>query len=421
MNRRAPFVALLSAYTVSVAGTSMSAIAIPWLVLTTTGSAAKTGLVGFATMAPYVVAQVLAGPVVDRLGLRRCFIAGNLFAAVATGAIPLMYALGTLTLPVLLMLAALTGTARGCADCANSPLVPVTAEAGGFALERAAGLISGANRTALLVGAPLAGVLVAFAGSPVVVAIDAATFAVAAAIGALWVRVSAAPPQRPDPDSGPALRRYVRDLAAGLGFLRTDRLLLGIITMVAVTNLLDQGLSEVMLPVWVRHQFGTAGALGLIAGLGGLGSVLGNLAGAWIGPRISRRSLYTVGYVVGGAPRFVVLAATGLLAPVLAVTLVSEVFAGSLNPVISATAYERIPEHLRARVLGAIRSSAWVGIPFGALFGGYAVEALGLRGALLAFGAAYLLTTLAPTVFPAWRQLRRPEPVPSPEPAQVPT
>jgi predicted MFS family arabinose efflux permease len=308
------------------------------------------------------------------------------------------------------MLAALTGAARGSADCANSPLVPVAAEAAGFPMERAAGLVSGANRTALLVGAPLAGVLVAFAGSPAVVAIDAGTFAVAAAIGALWVRVPAGP--EPAVEPGPLLRRYGRDLGAGLGFLRTDRLLLGIITMVAVTNLLDQGLSEVMLPVWVRHEVGSAGALGLIAGIGGLGSVLGNLVGAWIGPRIGRRMLYTVGYLLGGAPRFLVLAATGLLAPVLAVTAVSEAFAGSLNPVIGATAYERIPEALRARVLGAVRASAWVGIPFGALFGGYAVEALGLRGALLAFGLVYLLTTLAPMVFPAWRQLRRPEPVP---------
>jgi MFS family permease len=423
VNRRAPFAALLTAYGVSVAGTAMSAIAIPWLVLTTTGSAAKTGLVGFATMAPYVVAQVLAGPVVDRIGLRRSFVWGNLVAALATGAIPLMYALGGLSLPVLLTLAALTGTVRGAADCANSPLVPATAEVGGFALERASGLLSGANRTALLLGAPLAGVLVAIAGSPVVVAIDAATFAVAAAIGALWVRVPNAPPAPTDPSPGPAgrlaLRRYGRDLVAGLGFLRSDRLLLGIITMVAVTNLLDQGLSEVMLPVWVRHEIGSASALGVIGGIGGLGAVLGNLAGAWIGPRISRRMLYTVGYMVGGAPRFLILTVTGLLSPVLAVYLVAEVFAGSLNPVIGATTYERIPDELRARVLGAIRASAWVGVPFGALLGGYAVEALSLHGALLAFGVAYLLTTLAPTVFPTWRQLRRPDPAPAPEPDPV--
>jgi MFS family permease len=411
MNRRAPFTALLTAYVISLAGTQISAIAIPWLVLTTTGSAAKTGLVGFATMTPYVAAQALGGPLVDRVGLRRAFVWGNLAAGVMVGLIPLAYALGGLSLPVLLALAAAAGTVRGAADCANSPLVPATAEAGGIALERAAGLTSGANRTAILVGAPLAGVLVTVAGPPLAVAVDAATFAVAAVIAAVWVRVTLTPASRSP------LRGYGRDLAAGLRFIRGDRLLLGIITMVAVTNLLDQGLSEVMLPVWVRDKIGTASALGIIGGIAGVGALLGNLIGAWIGPRLSRRALYTTGFLLGGAPRFLVLALTGLLPPVLTVHLVSEVFAGSLNAVIGATSYERIPTELRARVLGTVRASAWVGIPFGALFAGYTVEALGLRAALLGFGIAYLLTTLAPVVFPSWRQMRRPEAAPAPETA----
>src|SRR5258705_13846524 len=100
----------------------MSAIAIPWLVLTTTGSAAKTGLVGFATMAPYVAAQALAGPLVDRAGLRRSFVWGNLVAAAVVGAIPVMYAAGRLALPVLLALVAVAGLVRGAADCANNAL-----------------------------------------------------------------------------------------------------------------------------------------------------------------------------------------------------------------------------------------------------------------------------------------------------------
>jgi hypothetical protein len=44
----------------------MSAIGVPWLVLTTSGSAAKTGVVAFAQMGAYVLTQFLAGPIVDR-------------------------------------------------------------------------------------------------------------------------------------------------------------------------------------------------------------------------------------------------------------------------------------------------------------------------------------------------------------------
>ncbi len=330
-------------------------------------------------------------------------------AAIAVGAIPAIYVTGALTLPVLLIVVAVAGMIRGAADCANLALVPATAEVGNIALERAAGLNAGANRTALLLGAPLAGVLVTIAGSPVVVAIDAATFAAAAAIAAIWVRVPAPAPATASAE--PALRRYGRDLAAGLRFIRGDRLLLGIITMVGMTNLLDQGLAEVMLPVWVRDEIGSASALGIIVGIAGAGSVLGNLLGAWLGPRLPRRAVYSVGFLLAGAPPFIALALASTLFPVIVVFLIAEIFSGSLNPVIGATSYERIPEHLRARVLGAVRASAWIGIPFGALFGGYATEALGIRAALLTFGGAYLLTTLAPFVFPAWRQMQRPNPV----------
>src|SRR6202051_4256972 len=63
-----PFAGLLSAAFISVFGTAMSALAIPWLVLSQTGSPGKTGLVSFAELVPYVALQALGGPVVDRVG-----------------------------------------------------------------------------------------------------------------------------------------------------------------------------------------------------------------------------------------------------------------------------------------------------------------------------------------------------------------
>lgn len=406
MRRRAPFVALISASVVSVAGTSMSAVAVPWLVLTTTGSAAQTGVVVFAQLLPYVVAQLLAGPVVDRFGLRRSFVGGNAAAAVAIAVIPVCYALDILTLPVLIGLVVVVGVCRGVADCANGPLVPTTAEVGGIAMERAASLNSGANRLALLLGAPLAGVLVTLFGSPAVVAIDAGTFAVAAIIAAIWVRIPEA-----STAEGLGLRRYVRDLGKGLRFVRGDRLLLGFITMVAATNLLDQGLAEVMVPVWARDEVGSATAVGVISGVGGGGAVLGSLLGAWTAPKLPRRVTFAVSYVLSGAPRFAVLALSDSLVLNLAIWFVAEVFSGTLNPVMGAVAYERIPLGFRARVLGLLRSTAWLGLPLGALAGGYLTEAWGLHMTLWVFGGAYLVITLAPFVFPAWRALdHRPPP-----------
>jgi hypothetical protein len=64
-------------------------------------------------------------------------------------------------------------------------------------------------------------------------------------------------------------------------------------------------------------------------------------------------------------------------------------------------------------VLGALGATAWAGIPFGGLVGGALVDQLGLQGALAAAGVVYLLTTLAPFVFPVWREMDRRPAAPS--------
>jgi len=89
MSRRAGLIALFSADVISVLGNRVSMVAIPWLVLQTTGSAAKMGLIAGAEMLPYVVSGVLAAPFADRFGLRRTSIltdVGSTFAMVAIAA-----------------------------------------------------------------------------------------------------------------------------------------------------------------------------------------------------------------------------------------------------------------------------------------------------------------------------------------------
>lgn len=403
--RRAPMYGLVGGYLVSGLGTAMSAIAIPWLVLITTGSAASTGLIGFAQMAPYVSMQAAGGPLADHFGLRRTCLVGNTAAALAMGAIPVLHHGGGLSLGVLAALVAVAGAVRGIADAATTPLVPVTAALGDVAIERAAGLYSAANRIAMLVGMPLAGVLIAVTSAPTVVLLDALSFALGVAAIAIFVPVTAAPESKPAQPLTP--RAYAAQLAEGVRFLRADRLLLGIIALVAVSNLLDEALASVLLPVWVHDRVHRVAALGLIGGVLGGGMVLGVLIGAWLGPRLPRRTTFAVGYLIGGSPPFFALAAWASLPPVLVVCLVSGIAGGVLNPIIGAVQFERIPAHLQARVMGVAKASAWLGIPFGSLVGGLLAEAIGLRGALLVCGSAMLIATLAPFVFPAWRGLDR--------------
>lgn len=405
---RAALWAYLLAEVVSTTGTRMSMVAIPWFVLTTTGSAATTGAVAFAETLPYVLVLALGGPVVDRFGAWRVAIVAGLAAAALVGAVPALYAAGALHLAVLVVLVAAAGAVRGL-ETSTYVLLPGLAEAAGMPLTRATGLHDGMNRTAGMLGVPLAGVLIAVSSAPAVLLVDAASFLVAALLLALLVPRTSQPPTNGDEEHARVrgLRSYAGELREGFGFLLRDRMLVAIAALVLVTNLLDQAYSAVMVPVWVHDELGSPLALGLIGGVFGVGAVVGSSVFAWLGPRLPRRRSFAWGFLIGGAPRFFVLALVVVLPPVLAVSLVAGLAVGAINPALAATEYERIPRHLQARVLGALAAVAMAGIPVGGLLGGLAVEHLGLAPALALFGAVYLVATLAPFVLPVWREMDR--------------
>ena len=104
---------MLAAQAVAWTGTRVSAIALPWFVLASTGSAVQTGIVAFMEMAPYVVFQVALGPVIDRAGPRRISIAGDLISMGAVASVPALYAADALPIGLLWALVAIAGAARG--------------------------------------------------------------------------------------------------------------------------------------------------------------------------------------------------------------------------------------------------------------------------------------------------------------------
>lgn len=409
---------LLTANFVSILGTRMSMLALPWFMLVTTGSAGETGLVVFAEMVPYVLVQALGGPMVDRLGTWRASIATDVIAAVTFALVPVLYLTGGLSLGAVAVLVAVAGAARGAGDTARHVLVPGLADAAATPMERASGWYDGVSRAASMIGAPLGGVLIAVTSAPAVVAVDAATFAVSAAVVAIAVPRAARPRPAPSGDGVPDDEGtgYLASLREGFAHLAADRLLLGIAVMVLVTNLLDQAFSSVLAPVWANETTGSPLVLGLMGAAMGVGALIGNGATAWLGPRLPRRRAYAWGFLLAGGPRFFVLAAASSVSPVLAITFVAGFGAGGINPILSAVEYERVPRHLQTRVLGALGATAWAGIPFGALLGGALVDGLGLQGALALAGAVYLVTTLVPFVFPVWREMDR---APSPDSPKV--
>jgi len=375
-------------------------IAIPWFVLQTTGSATQTGITGFFTIMPVVLAGFLGGTLIDRLGYKRTSIISDLASGVTTALIPLLYltvGLEFWQLVSLVFLGALLDTPGGTARAA---LLPELAEQAGMSIERATSLTHVIERGARLVGAPLAGFLISVMGTANVLWLDAASFFVSAAIIALAI---AAPKLTPvEVKSG----KYFDELRDGLRFIAHDSLILSIVVMVMLTNFLDAIFGGVVQPVYVKEVFGNALDLGLLIAANGGGAVIGGLIFAAVGHRLPRHTIFVAAFVLTGF-RFWVYALYPSLTVLLVTTLITSIGAGPLNPIIGAVEFERIPPNMRGRVFGAVTAGAWIAMPLGMLLGGVLTERLGTFPMLIGLAITFLITTLSMAFIPAMKEMNR--------------
>ncbi|MBV6698981.1 MFS transporter [Kitasatospora aureofaciens] len=428
-----PLAGVLAATVVSLTGTRVSAIALPWFVLATTGSATLTGLVAFAEMTPYVLVKALTGPLVDRLGPRVVSWTTDAVSAVTAGLIPLLHALGMLPFGLLLAMVAVIGAMRGPGDLAKSVMVPEAADRAQVPLERATGLSGVTERLASTVGPAVGGALVAVTGPMAGLAVNAASFALGSLVIAFalprGMGRSAAPAAASgsETDSGSETAEqgggYWPMFREGFTFLRAEPLLLALIVMVGITNLLDTGFATVLVPVWARESGNGPAAIGLTASAAGITAVAGSLIAAGVAHRLPRRTVFFAGCLLAGAPRYLVLASDAPMWAVVTVFAVAGFGSGFLNPILGAVLFERVPRPLLGRVHALGDSLAWAGVPLGGLLAGAAVALVGLIPVLVASGALYFVTTGLAGLRREWREMDRlrghdrPEAAPVPVPA----
>jgi MFS family permease len=393
---RRPLLALLAADTVSMTGNVITLVAIPWFVLQSTGSPAKTGLVSAFHFLPIVLASFFGGTLVDRIGFKRMSVISDLASALTVAAIPALYLTVGVPFGVLVALVFLGALLDSPGSTARRALLPEAAIQAGWPFERATGAAAVVERGSRMAGGPIAGVLIATLGAANLLWIDAATFLCSAILIAVGV-----------PGTIRGIRQeeatYFAEMKEGLRFLRTSPLLLAIVVTVCITNFLDSSIG-VLMPIYADEVYSSALMLGIGTGALGAGSVVGALLYAGLGLGPSRFRVFASCFVIVSLEFFVL----ALFPPpaVMAVgVFVAGMAAGPLNPIIDTVSFEQIPLTLRGRVFGVVHSAAWVSIPIGVLAAGLIVEAIGLRPTLLITGIGYVAVTGSIWVNPAMRKM----------------
>jgi MFS family permease len=408
-HERRPLQALLAGNFISGLGNTFAILAIPWFVLATGGSASQTGLTVAVGTVPYVLVGIFGGAIVDRVGPKRTAVVSDLCSGLSVTLIPLLHATVGLAFWLLLLLVFLGALLDGPGRTARQALFPDLIHRSGMNQERANTWFSLTSRVAQVLGAPLAGVLIAATGPTTLLWLNAVSFACAAAITLVAVpdlRVEVAASTTAEGETNP-LRTYVRDVGEGFRYLLGQRLLLALVMSMSVGSILAEPVYGVILPVYANEVLGSAAELGLIFGALGAGSIFGNLLYLAIASRLSRRVILIGGFTV----RAICFAVFLTMPPGWLIALA--IFIGAvalepINPLVMSIFQEQVPARLRGRVFGAQHAIAACAFPAGLLIYGELLSGIGIEPTLVLFVAVNALVPLTMLATPALRAIPQP-------------
>ncbi len=394
--------ALIGADGVSEVGNLLTAMAIPWLVLQTTGSAAQAGIAVAAGTVAILIGGFFGGVVVDRLGPKRASIVADLASGVTVALIPLLQQTVGLAFWQLLVLVFLGALLDTPGRTARQSLIPSLAPLAGYRLERVNATVMMVGRLALLLTPPVAGILIAVIGTTNVLWIDAITFLVSAAIIAFAIPGRAAAPAAAEVGKEPT--GYLEEIRVGLRFLRQDRLLFWLVLSFSLGNLIAEPVYSLILPVYANEVFNDPVALGVMFSALAAGSLLGNVLFLALAARLPRRATILTGFTVR-ALTFWALPTMPPLPVIAGSIVVNATFLEPANPIVRTVYQERIPEQLRGRVFGTMYSLSAGARSLGIILYGLLLQELGLQTTLIVLAVANVLVPLIMFVIPAYKEL----------------
>ncbi len=372
----------------SLVGTWMQSTAQGWLVLELTDSALLLGMVTAAGSLPVLLFTLYAGVVADRVDKRRIIVAAQAGAAVLALALAVLTDTGRITVPLIMALVFLLGTANAFEiPTRQSFFVELVGQED---LTNAIALNSSAFSASRVVGPALAGALLGSVGIAACFYLNAASY-LAVIAGLLAIRLP--PFQRPEHTAS-----TLANLREGFAFIRGDRVVRTLVWTIAALSVFGFPY-VVLLPVFARDVLNVgAQGLGWLLAASGSGALAGGITLSVLAGRVPRGRL-----VLGSCLAFALLVVAFALSRSFPLSLLLLAVAGFFvilnNATVNALLQSLVPDHLRGRVM-SVYVFMFLGMtPLGSLQAGALARWIGAPAAV---GAGAVLLALV-VVGVAWR------------------
>ena len=384
-------------WSITMAGSAMSPLALAFGVLAFTHSAGWLSAVLAASMLPRVAMLVLSGGIADRYRRDRVLQLTSLGAGISQACVAIL--LITAEPPVLLLVPA---AANGAFQALSTPTLRgiVPQLVGRRGLQPANSVLASSRNIAQLLGPAAAGLLVTQVGPSWVVGVDALSFLLAAAC---FARMSL--PDLP-PRAAHATSMLV-ELRQGWGYFHARPWIWSVTSAFAVFNAVNAGVWTILGPVIATRTVGATG-WGLVLSARGAGALLSTVLMVRLyvrRPMVPAMSMMAL----AGAP-LVLLGLGAGTAWLAAAAFAAGVAAEFFTVAWSTVWHVRVPERMGSRVSSWDEFGSFASIPVGQLTIPALAAAIGDAPVCIAGGALTALAMLLPLTVPSLRQIELHDP-----------
>jgi MFS family permease len=367
----APYVFVEISNATSFIASSMVFIALPWLALELTGSAASAGALVALTSIPGIFFGPILGTLIDRIGRRLGGIISEALSAVTILLIPVANFYVEVTFVLLVLLALSRAMVNPAGGTARKSIIPDVAAPARLSLERANSIHEAVLGAGFAIGPAVGAFMIDLIG-PYDVFIVVAVFSALSAISLALVRVTEA-----RGDGVSETGSLIRDTLLGFKTIfKTPAVLMGM-SFVMTVAMVYLPTEMVVLPAHFK-------AIDFAQGLGLLISTMASasIVGALLFERLQKLLKYSTILKLGFIGIGTAVLGMSLLPPLPIMLLMGCVLGfswGPLMPMLNTVIQRVIPENMRGRVFG-IEMTIWgAGPTLTAVGVGLAVDGFGVQ------------------------------------------
>ena len=346
-------------------------IALPWLALEITGSAASAGALVALTSIPGIFFGPILGTLIDRIGRRVSGFISEVLTALTILLIPVVHSSIEIPFALLVLLALGRAIVSPASSTARKSIIPDVAGPSGLSLERANSIHEAVFATGFAIGPAVAALFIGLIG-PFDVFYVVALFSTLSATALFFVRT-----KESRGDGVSETGSLLQDTILGAKtILKTPAVLLGL-SFVMTLAMIYLPTEMVVLPAHF-NALDYAEGLGLLISTMAGASVVGALLFEKLQKRFKYSTILKFGFIGLGSSVLLM----SFLPPFWVMLILGAVLGfswGPLMPMLNTVIQRVIPENMRGRVFG-IEMTIWgAGPTLTAVVVGIAVDGVGVQ------------------------------------------